>query len=99
MQYVALAAALLLVPAFAATSAAASEEGPVRCLLGPHIPETNVYYIVWYCATNGEFGEPIEDTTGCVIGFPITDIRCNGSSLPGIIINPDGLPPCGVRPC
>lgn len=78
-------AALLAAAALLTPTIAASEDGPVDCLLGPHFPETNLYYVVWFCSTGGQLGEPIRDTTGCVIGFPATDIRCNGAPLPATL--------------
>jgi hypothetical protein len=71
---------LAFVPAVAADlDAPAAQPGPnpLRCLMGPHIPETPLYYIVWYC-TLGLYGvpEPIYFLTGCKMGFPAYNIQC-----------------------
>lgn len=81
--------ALLVLPflllAFVPTVAADAQPVPelpaaVECLLGPQIPETFGYYIVWGC-TAGAAGvpEPVEKVTDCTVEFPMR-LQCAASS-------------------
>lgn len=57
----------------------APAHNPVACVFGPHVPEMVVYYLVWYCTTDGVVPEPVHHVTGCKVVFG-GQLRCDGGS-------------------
>ncbi len=70
------------------SSAAPGSPGIIKCLLGPHIPETPAYYIIWGCTAGQYLPEPIRAVTGCWFYFGIF-FECQGGAV-GTIENLTG---------